>query len=346
MKVSRPILSICIPTFNRASLLRSALWSLVPQVHQVGDQVEVIVSDNCSTDETSEVVRWAQQYVSIRYHRNSTNVGSAANYFILTDELARGEFGWLLGDDDLIRENAVTCVLDAIQTNPTIDYIFVNHSYELITEREKKGDLVTGADFPKLGDLLCYETQNHVVLRWEEIVRFSRTPALFTSIVSSVFRLSRWKVESAKIKLDRDDSFRSLENTFPHLCTVARMMIGKPAVYLGYPYVILFVGGQNWFGDWPTMLFVHVLKIADLFAELAADKQLVACYRNTLFEHSAWQFRQLIFYPTPLSRDIFSLRKLVARYWNMPTFRKMCWVAIKLQLSESWIGSLERAILK
>ena len=138
-----------------------------------------------------------------------------------------------------------------IETHPTIDYVFVNHSYEHISEREKRGGLVTGADFPELRNLLCWETRNEVVEHWEEIIRFSHTPALFTSIVSSVFRLSRWKEESGKISVERDDSFRSLENTFPHVCITARMMIGKPAVYLGYPHVILFTGSQEWLGVSP-----------------------------------------------------------------------------------------------
>jgi glycosyltransferase involved in cell wall biosynthesis len=334
----RPLLSICIPTFNRARLLRSALWSLVPQVNQVGDQVEVIVSDNCSVDDTPQVVRWAQQYMPIRYHRNRENVGPTANFFILTNELAHGEFGWLLGDDDLTRENAVTSVVDTIQTYPTFDYIFINHSYEQSIQREKNGGLVTGADFPELRNLLCHEIQNHIVQHWEDIIRYSHTPALFTSIVSSVFRLSRWREESAKIKVDPDDSYRSLENTFPHVCVVMRMMVGKPSVYLGYPHVILFTGSQEWFGDWPTMLFVHVLKLADLFEELGVDKRLADYYRQTLFDHSAQQFNQLLFHPSRLSRDIFSLRKLVMRYWNNISFWRMFWTAFRIRVSQSqWV---------
>lgn len=318
----------------------------MPQVKQVGNRVELIVSDNCSTDGTPEVVRWAQQYIPIRYHRNTEDTGATANFLILTNQLAQGEFGWLLGDDDLTRANAVKSVLEAIQTYPAIDYVFVNHSYEPIIEREKHGSLVTGADFPEPQNLLCYETQNHVVQSWENIIRFSHTPALFTSIVSSVFRMSRWKEESTKIKISKGDSFRSLENTFPHLCIVARMMVGKPAVYLGYPHVILFTGAQNWFGDWSTILFTHVLKLADLFEELGVDKQLADYYRNTIFENSAWQFGQLVFHPSPLSREIFSLRKLVVRYWTRKSFRRMLWTAIKIQISQSRIASLKRVISK
>ncbi|WP_333693851.1 glycosyltransferase, partial [Phaeobacter italicus] len=49
-------LSICIPTFNRASYLRTLLASLAEDLHQLPWPVEVIVSDNASPDETAEVV--------------------------------------------------------------------------------------------------------------------------------------------------------------------------------------------------------------------------------------------------------------------------------------------------
>ena len=60
--VVKPLLSICIPTYNRAELLRSALLSLVPQVKESGGEVELVVSDNCSTDDTRRVVEWARQF--------------------------------------------------------------------------------------------------------------------------------------------------------------------------------------------------------------------------------------------------------------------------------------------
>lgn len=62
----KPLLSICIPTYDRAELLRSALLSLAPQVKEMADEVEVIISDNCSTDSSKGAVDWAQEYCSIR----------------------------------------------------------------------------------------------------------------------------------------------------------------------------------------------------------------------------------------------------------------------------------------
>ena len=70
------LLSIGIPTFNRAELLHSALFSLAPQIKEFQGEVELIVSDNNSQDNTEEVVKWAQQFGPIQYHQNDENIGA------------------------------------------------------------------------------------------------------------------------------------------------------------------------------------------------------------------------------------------------------------------------------
>jgi glycosyltransferase involved in cell wall biosynthesis len=54
---AQPLLSICIPTFNRAYILEKTLHSIVSQkIFQDTNEIEVIVSDNCSSDNTFEIV--------------------------------------------------------------------------------------------------------------------------------------------------------------------------------------------------------------------------------------------------------------------------------------------------
>src|SRR5919204_2898541 len=110
-----PILSICIPTYNRAHLLEVSLRYLAPQAAEFSSEVELIVSDNCSTDNTPGVVAQAQRYAPIRYHRNGENIGAARNVLVLTDELALGEFCWILGDDDFVREGGIRSVMEVLK---------------------------------------------------------------------------------------------------------------------------------------------------------------------------------------------------------------------------------------
>lgn len=105
-----PKFTIAIPTYNRAAYLRRAIDSALGQ--SLPD-VEVIISDNASTDDTPDVVRAYNGRV--RYHRNSENIGAFGNFALLT-KLATGDyFSWLQDDDYIFprfAERAVSC-LDA-----------------------------------------------------------------------------------------------------------------------------------------------------------------------------------------------------------------------------------------
>ena len=68
-----PTLSICIPTYNRAEYLDKSLHSLTKQKRFY--EIEVVISDNCSTDNTEEVVKkYQKQYNNIFYHKNTENI--------------------------------------------------------------------------------------------------------------------------------------------------------------------------------------------------------------------------------------------------------------------------------
>jgi hypothetical protein len=119
--------TIGIPTYNRAGFLGRALESALDQTWH---DVEVLVSDNASTDETAEVVRTYGDRV--RYHRNPENLGMWPN-FVRVAELAGGEyFGWLQ-DDDLIHRDFARRAVEALESDENIkmytSYSIDSHSY-------------------------------------------------------------------------------------------------------------------------------------------------------------------------------------------------------------------------
>lgn len=101
-------LTLCIPTYNRAALLEQALESIVGQA---GDAVEIVVSDNGSTDATRAVMeRFAARFPRLTYFRQPENLGFDRN-MLKAVELARGEYCWLFGSDDALAPDALARVL-------------------------------------------------------------------------------------------------------------------------------------------------------------------------------------------------------------------------------------------
>ncbi len=118
--VEHLLLTIAIPTFNRADQLESLLQVLEPQVVTHAADVEVFVSDNASEDRTPEVIaaakkRFCAAGAHLRTHRQATNIGSDANFAFCFAEAA-GRFFWMCGDDDLIVPDAIAAMLKLLKT--------------------------------------------------------------------------------------------------------------------------------------------------------------------------------------------------------------------------------------
>lgn len=78
--MKKPWVSICIPTYNRAPQLKCTLQSLVSQPAFLDGRVEIVISDNASSDNTEALCQeYAARYENILYFRNPQNVADA-NY--------------------------------------------------------------------------------------------------------------------------------------------------------------------------------------------------------------------------------------------------------------------------
>jgi abequosyltransferase len=103
------VISLCVPTYNRAALLRRMLPRLVDAVEEYrGPQrFEICVSDNASADDTPAVVAaCAAGPVPVRHARQATNLGYAGN-FAAVARLASGDGLVILADDDELEAGAL-----------------------------------------------------------------------------------------------------------------------------------------------------------------------------------------------------------------------------------------------
>ncbi len=115
----KPILSICLPTYNGGKTLQQCLDNIVRQFsdEQVKNAVEVVVSDNASTDNTAEIVKKFQaSFSNIRYIKNETNIGFDEN-MIQSAVKASGKYCWHIGDDDFMQNGILALLVDFLSKN-------------------------------------------------------------------------------------------------------------------------------------------------------------------------------------------------------------------------------------
>jgi glycosyltransferase involved in cell wall biosynthesis len=111
----RPRVTVGVPTYNRAATLPRALTSVLAQTHA---DLELLVSDNASTDETPEVCRaFAQDDPRVRVVRRPHNVGLTENFNALLRE-ATGELVMVLADDDWLDPSYVERCVALLDARP------------------------------------------------------------------------------------------------------------------------------------------------------------------------------------------------------------------------------------
>lgn len=111
----QPLVSIGLPTYNRAASLRRSLASALGQTYP---NLELIISDNASTDDTEAVcLEAARRDGRVKYLRQPSNQGAVKNFRAVLAE-ARGEYFMWLGDDDWLDSSYVAECARALSENP------------------------------------------------------------------------------------------------------------------------------------------------------------------------------------------------------------------------------------
>lgn len=115
----RPLVTIAIPTYNRANgYLPGALEAALAQTYT---PLEILVSDNCSTDRTPELVR-SYDDSRVRYVRHEPSLGALGNFQYCVDA-AEGDFFLMLHDDDRIDADFVETCVSALPQSSGVGYV-------------------------------------------------------------------------------------------------------------------------------------------------------------------------------------------------------------------------------
>lgn len=280
--VKKPILSVCIPSYNRAELLRSALLSVLPQLDEIDGEAEVIVSDNCSTDHTRQVAEWAERYGKIRYHCNPENIGMCRNLVLPPDQLANGEYCWVVGDDDLIRPGALKKIVSVLKQHPEVEYVFANFAHLEQSELVKYPRPVSSADIMEGFIPRSKIFTDHFVDRWERLIDPRISDLYMGSMQGNVFRTSTWRAHSHKLVFGKE--FSTITDTYPHAQVLIWAMMGKPAFYIGEPMVFALDGARPWWDRQPMMIMAHLTELIDIYDSLGVDPEQIRRCR----EHNLW----------------------------------------------------------
>lgn len=222
-----PLVSFCIPTRNRAEFLRTFLESLAAQITP---EIEVVISDDGSTDATGAVVEeFRARLPQLTYERVDPPLLYDRN-LLHAVALARGQYCWLFGDDDRLEPGTLAAVREALRRDPeltglTTDRVSYDsalaHRLPVRALRQQESALFLDPRqaflhlLDRLGFLSCQVVQRALwneVVRQENLAPYSRGYVQLYIIARMLVLAPRWQFlawPAVAFRAD-NDSFRSL----------------------------------------------------------------------------------------------------------------------------------------
>jgi glycosyltransferase involved in cell wall biosynthesis len=308
-------LSICIPTFNRSKYLINCLNSIKISSRKFKyiNNVEIIVSDNNSSDDTLSVLKSFRSPILFRYSSNNTNIGIAKN-FLKVVSMAQGKYVWLIGDDDLLLPNSLTKLFEIFNKNYNIDFYYVN-AYQL------KASYIFSKNQPFNTKYLPLEMPRFSAYKKNEELPFLN---LIDSNISfdflggiflSVFKRKGW-VKATKYldknALNDTKLFSHFDNTFPHIKIYSRAFNHSNAYFNSSPLIVCLSGAREWSSYYGLIRSFRLIEALDEYRKSGLTfKRYYLCRNKILINFWPDIFKMILDYKKSgilyLSfRDIFS----------------------------------------
>lgn len=189
MNSSMPLVSILIPVYNRESIISETLECAINQTYK---NIEIIISDNCSTDNTWSILEeYSKKDNRIKIFKNETNIGPVLNWKKCIDNV-KGEFTKILWSDDLISidfiEKTILCFDEETAFVITGFQIFNSESNQIHWQSKFQNKTLYKSDF-YLKDILIYNESNFPVSPGCALFRTIDIKSAFIDEIPNIFNL-------------------------------------------------------------------------------------------------------------------------------------------------------------
>jgi glycosyltransferase involved in cell wall biosynthesis len=290
----KKVLTIGIPTYNRADVLELNIKSLIMQLEEYRNIIEIVISDNGSIDNTEQTVK---KYIKdnsdwIKYKKNEKNIGINNNMYRIIHEYARGEFLWIIGDDDMLINGGISELLSSISIyRNEVDGLYINHGFTSIVNRNYAiRNNYSKYDFNS-EELACSLIETVKLDNWKSILcTMSQPIGIFFGLNNMVVKTQVWKQNT-----EWDDSekitFDEFKFLYPHMNTFMKHFINKPLIYIGKPLFLFAAHERNdginskrlhkWMNEYK--LYWNSIGLEDKFQELlekSSDSMILEVFMN------------------------------------------------------------------
>ncbi len=301
------LISICIPTYNRPSTLINCLNSLSLQTEK---QFEVCISDNCSDENIQKLIRPFKKKLKIRFNRNKKNLGFALN-LLKVSNMAKGDFIWFLGDDDLIVRDGIKTLKNMIKKNKTCDFFWIN-SYYLDKNYLKK------FNYPFNTKNLPKKMKRHSPLKQNKRLKFfdlidkEISFDYLLGVFVCVFRRDQWYRHQNVIdkKLIKDvRTWANFENTCFFIKIFCAAFSKSDAFFCAKPLTVSLHGVREWGNLYPMVEIVRIPEALDYYRSKGLSLFKYIKNKNYALRNFFNYFFKIFFYGEQMGLNYINLRR-------------------------------------
>lgn len=312
------LLTVVIPTYNRAKDLQECLSYVIPQVMAHKDKVHIYISDNASTDNTKELVGkiMAENPEIITYFCQKENLTASPNF---DDAVHRvnTEYVYMLSDDDFIVPECISFLLRCIDKYPDVEYFYLN---QYVADDYMMGATLFNRNISK-GYVTVYQTGADLIKK-----HFSGP----SCISANMFRKNVW-VAASHLKKEDCPGYVWLSILF-------QGAIHKKSAFIQYPmFTARMPKEQRYAINWP---WYYIKGLGQLFKYL--DTGNTGIYKAWINHQQKENNRQFLMILTAVAQNKKLYRersgeikthidsKIVRMFYNLLVTIIPCWLADKV----------------
>jgi glycosyltransferase involved in cell wall biosynthesis len=310
----KPILSICIPTYNRARWIYTTLANFCNLDNDLKSLIEIVISDNHSIDNTKQISHEFIGLLNLKYIYRDKNYGYYDNFYKCIIE-SEGRFCFLLGDDDLVSIKYLSKLLLYLEgcssdvTVISMNMGFWNESVDL-----ESNEIIVSTS--ELESRLGYSEINFIEAKTFMATNISH--GYFNAISSFILKREA-AIAAFEYSANFKTMFSSTEDTFPFSCYIIDHLLYTKCVFVEAP-VILGYTNVSWMNRYCITWFFY---FPDLILRFYKKINNTICYENDIKYIIENKYPELIriYFKNFTSKELIVFLKLVSRYFKYKSFR-------------------------
>ena len=276
------LLSICIPNYNRSKYLNNCLNSILLAKSFSSIKFEICISDNGSKENISKIVNhYKKKGLQINYKKNKKNLGFGVNFYKVI-KMARGEFIWLIGNDDLLYLYALRELEKLFNKNKDVDFFFINtsslnsklvfkHKQPFNTKKIPK-NLINFSKIKKNKKTDFFSLVNPSI-SWDFMLAMFLTISRRKKFMKNINLLDKKKLSDPRV-------WSTIDNTVPHVKIFSHTFKDSSCYFQAKPLLASLFGEKGWSKIYPFIMIIRIPEIIDIYRKNGLPFFKYILYKN------------------------------------------------------------------